>query len=62
MKVSINIPGRGQIYVSGSAEVINRKALCRELGINNTALCRLEALHGFEYALGMLLSKKRKLL
>lgn len=60
MKVSINIPGAGQVYVSGAAEVINRKALCKELGICNITLCRLEAQYGFEYALSMLLSKKRK--
>lgn len=47
MKVSINIPGAGQVYVSGAAEVINRKALCKELGICNITLCRLEAQHGF---------------
>ena len=36
MKVSINIPGAsGPVYVSGTAEVINRKALCRELGLCN---------------------------
>lgn len=62
MKVSINIPGAGQVYVSGAAEVINRKALCKELGICNITLCRLEAQHGFEYALSVLLSKQRKLL
>ena len=61
MKVSINIPGAGQVYVSGTAEVVNRKALCRELGICNITLCRLEAQHGFEYALSVLLSKKRTL-
>ena len=31
MKVSINIPGAGQVYVSGAAEVVNRKALCLSL-------------------------------
>ncbi|EOY5379368.1 hypothetical protein E0L21_11080 [Kosakonia quasisacchari] len=62
MKVSINIPGAsGPVYVSGTAEIINRKALCRELGLNNVEFCRREALHGFEYALSVLLAKKRKL-
>ncbi|EKS6336968.1 hypothetical protein OIM68_16785 [Escherichia coli] len=61
MKVSINIPGAGQVYVSGTAEVINRKALCKKLGICNITLCRLEAQHGFEYALNVLLGKKHKL-
>lgn len=60
MKVSINIPGAGQVYVSGAAEVVNSKALCRELGICNITLCRLEAQYGFEHALSVLFSKKRK--
>ena len=58
MKVSINIPGAGQVYVSGTAVVINRKALCKELGICNITLCRLEAQYGFEHALSVLLSKE----
>lgn len=62
MKVSINIPGGGQVYVSGAAEVINRKALCKELGLCNVTFSHLEAQYGFEYALSVLLSKKRKLL
>ncbi len=62
MKFSINIPGAGQVYVSGAAEVVNRKALCRELGLCNVTFSRLEKQHGFEYALSVLLSKKRKLL
>ena len=41
MKVSINIPGGGQIYVSGAAEVIDRKALCKELGLCNVTFSRL---------------------
>lgn len=49
MKVTINIPGA--VYVSGAAEVVNRKAFSR-----------LESQHGFEYALSMLFSKNRKLL
>ncbi|VAF02855.1 Uncharacterised protein [Enterobacter hormaechei] len=61
MKVSINIPGAGQVYVSGAAEVVNRKALCRELGLCNVIFSRLEKQYGFEYALSMLLGKKRKL-
>lgn len=48
MKVSINIPGAGQVYVSGAAEVVNRKALCRSLGLCNVTFSRLESQHGFE--------------
>ncbi|ELY4668753.1 hypothetical protein SM019_003448 [Cronobacter sakazakii] len=62
MKVSINIPGAGQVYVSGAAEVVNRKALCKELGLCNVTFSRLEGQYGFEYALSVLLSKQRKLL
>lgn len=59
MKVSINIPGSGQVYVSGAAEVVNRKALCRELGLCNVIFSRTEKQHSFEYALNVLLAKKR---
>lgn len=59
MKVSINIPGAGQVYVSGAAEVVNRKALCRELGICNVTFSRLESQHGFEYALNVMIAKQR---
>ncbi len=66
MKVTINIPGAGAgagaVYVSGAADVVKRKALCRELGLCNVTFSRLESQHGFEYALSMLLSKSRKLL
>ncbi len=57
MKVSINIPGAGQVYVSDAVAVINRKALCKNLGICNIALCRLEVQYGFEYALNVLMQK-----
>ncbi|CAM6371305.1 hypothetical protein ACOTXN_00905 [Enterobacter cloacae complex sp. IR53043] len=59
MKVSINIPGAGQVYVSGAAEVVNRKALCRELGLCNVTFSRLESQHGFEYALNVMIAKQR---
>ncbi|HBC9087501.1 TPA: hypothetical protein KE767_002467 [Citrobacter koseri] len=61
MKVSINIPGgsAGPVYVSGTAEVINRKALCRELGLCNVTFSRLESQHGFEYALNVMIAKQR---
>lgn len=60
MKVSINIPGgSGPVYVSGTAEVINRKALCRELGLCNVTFSRLESQHGFEYALNVMIAKQR---
>ncbi|ALB62348.1 hypothetical protein [Cronobacter condimenti] len=59
MKVSINIPGAGQIYVSGAAEIVNRKELCRALGLCNVIFSRLEKQHGFEYALNALLAKQR---
>lgn len=61
MKVSINIPGAsGPVYVSGTAEVINRKALCRELGLCNVIFSRLEKQHGFEYALNVMIAKQRQ--
>lgn len=59
MKVQINVTDTAQVYVSGTAEVINRKALCKELGLCNVTFCRLEARHGFEYALNVLLAKRR---
>lgn len=59
MKVSINVPVLGQIYVSGAADVVNRKALCRELGLCNVTFSRLESQHGFEYALNVLIAKQR---
>ncbi|MDM3066114.1 hypothetical protein [Citrobacter sp. CK180] len=59
MKVQINVSGIGQVYVSGDARVINRAALCKELGLCNVTFCRLEARHGFEYALNVLLAKRR---
>ena len=60
MKVSINIAGVGQVFVSGSPDVVNRKALCRELGLCNVAFSRLETEYGFEYALNVLLAKQRQ--
>lgn len=59
MKVSINIVGVGQVFVSGSPDVVNRKALCRELGLCNVAFSRLEKQHGFDYTVNYLMAKKK---
>lgn len=59
IKVTINIPSAVQVYISGAAGVVNRRALCKELGLCNVTFSRLEAQHDFEYALNILLAKKQ---
>ncbi|WP_314419041.1 hypothetical protein [Pseudescherichia vulneris] len=59
MKLSINIPGMGEVFTSTNADVINRAALCKKLGINQVALCRYEKQHGFERALKIMIEKKK---
>ncbi|EGT4258773.1 hypothetical protein NLT11_001630 [Cronobacter sakazakii] len=59
MKISLNIPGIGQVYTSTNADVINRSALARKLGIEQVSLCRYEKQYGFERALKIMLEKKK---
>jgi hypothetical protein len=59
LKISLNIPGVGEVYTSTNADVINRAALARKLGIDQVSLCRYEKLHGFERALKIMLEKKK---
>ncbi|WP_313106385.1 hypothetical protein [Pseudescherichia vulneris] len=59
MKLAINIPGMGQVYTSTNADVINRSALARKLGIEQVSLCRYEKQYGFERALKIMLEKKK---
>ncbi|ELV2794400.1 hypothetical protein QNS20_000581 [Enterobacter ludwigii] len=59
MRISLNIPGVGEVYTSTNADVINRAALARKLGIDQVSLCRYEKLHGFERALKIMLEKKK---
>lgn len=59
MKLAINIPGMGEVFTSTNADVINRAAMARKLGIDQVSLCRYEKLHGFERALKIMLEKKK---
>lgn len=59
MKLAINIPGLGEVYTATNADVINRAALSRKLGIDQVSLCRYEKLYGFERALKVMLEKKK---
>jgi hypothetical protein len=59
LRISLNIPGVGEVYTSTNADVINRAALARKLGIDQVSLCRYEKLHGFERALKIMLEKKK---
>ena len=59
MKISLNIPGIGQVYTSTNADVINRSALARKLGIDQVSLCRYEKQYCFERALKIMLEKKK---
>lgn len=59
MKISLNIPALGEVYTSTNADVINRSALARKLGIDQVSLCRYEKLYGFERALKVILEKKK---
>ncbi|EFC5878220.1 hypothetical protein G3822_003662 [Escherichia coli] len=59
MKMSLNIPGLGEVYTSTNADVINRSALARKLGIDQVAFSRYEKQYGFERALKIMLEKKK---
>ncbi|EOW6696680.1 hypothetical protein NMY27_17075 [Cronobacter dublinensis subsp. beijingensis] len=59
MKISLNIPGKGEVYTSTNADVINRSALARKLGIDQVAFSRYEKQYGFERALKIMLEKKK---
>ncbi|ALX77382.1 hypothetical protein ACI28F_004919 [Escherichia coli] len=59
MKISLNIPALGEVYTSTNADVINRSALARKLGIDQVSLCRYEKQYGFERALKIMLEKKK---
>ena len=59
MKISLNIPALGEVYNSTNADVINRSALARKLGIDQVSLCRYEKQYGFERALKIMLEKKK---
>ncbi len=59
MKLSISIPGLGGVFTSTDADVINRAALSRKLGIDQVSLCRYEKQYGFERALKIMLEKKK---
>ncbi|EKK7719677.1 hypothetical protein [Enterobacter bugandensis] len=59
MKLAINIPGMGEVYTSTNADVINRSALARKLGIDQVAFSRYEKQYGFERALKIMLEKKK---
>ncbi|EFA8562344.1 hypothetical protein C1080_000198 [Escherichia coli O157] len=59
MKISLNIPALGEVYTSTNADVINRSALARKLGIDQVAFSRYEKLYGFERALKIMLEKKK---
>lgn len=59
MKIAISIPGVGEVYTSTNADVINRAALARKLGIDQVSLCRYEKQYGFERALKIMLEKKK---
>ena len=59
MKISLNIPGLGEVYTATNADVINRSALARKLGIDQVSLSRYEKLYGFERALKIMLEKKK---
>ncbi|CCJ94030.1 hypothetical protein BN131_1703 [Cronobacter malonaticus 681] len=47
------------MYTSTNADVINRSALARKLGIDQVSLCRYEKQYGFERALKIMLEKKK---
>ena len=57
MKISLNIPALGEVYTSTNADVINRSALARKLGIDQVSLCLYEKQYGFELALKIMLEK-----
>ncbi|EPD5895919.1 hypothetical protein EKN92_11645 [Enterobacter hormaechei] len=59
MKISLNIPALGEVYTSTNADVINRSALARKLGIDQVSLCRYEKQYGFERALKIMLEKNK---
>jgi hypothetical protein len=59
VKISLNIPALGEVYTSTNADVINRSALARKLGIDQVSLCRYEKQYGFERALKIMLEKKK---
>lgn len=59
MKISLNIPALGEVYTSTNADVINRSATARKLGIDQVSLCRYEKQYGFERALKIMLEKKK---
>lgn len=59
MRLGINIPGIGEVYTATNADVINRSALARKLGIDQVAFSRYEKQYGFERALKIMLEKKK---
>ncbi|EPB8923515.1 hypothetical protein ACRTTR_002928 [Escherichia coli] len=59
MKISLNIPGAGEVFTSTNADIINRSALARKLGIDQVAFSRYEKQYGFERALKIMLEKKK---
>lgn len=59
MRLGINILGMGEVYTSTNADIVNRSAQARKLGIDHVSLCRYEKQYGFERALKIMLKKKK---